>query len=303
MSRKYIKNCTGVREECGEKSHFLARLIFYVLLAVFLGVLIFVLFFSSYLQISHIFIDGVHELKENEIKNTVWKSMEGKYVSFLPKNNYLFISERKIDYLLKDQYKKIRSVEIEKKFPDYLRISISERKSVLVWCANDNECYLIDENGVAYAKADFNSQELIQNHLLKITDKSGENVHIGEKIMSSGFEEYLVSLKEKILTLGVEVDDQFSTTSRMSEEIFAKTIQGTEFYLSTQFPMESALKTLSVVFKKELPLTKLAEVEYIDARSENKIFYKLKQIQASEQTVDSQTESRENENKNSEKKK
>jgi len=54
-----------------------------------------------------------------------------------------------------------------------------------------------------------------------------------------------------------------------------KTQQGTDFLFSTQFPLENAIQTLEITLKKGVD-DEQKGFEYIDLRSENKVFYKLK---------------------------
>ena len=97
MARKYIKNCTG---DDGNKkkpsakasaiSKAISRAIFYILLIGFVAVSAYVLFFSSYLQITSITISGTQELKSQDIRELIELSAQGNFFNFIPKNNFLF---------------------------------------------------------------------------------------------------------------------------------------------------------------------------------------------------------------------
>jgi cell division septal protein FtsQ len=279
MARKYIKNCTG--EDCeSERSHsnIVSKIIFYTLLLCFVGVLFYVLFFSQCLQVSNITVAGTQELDNEELQQLVEQSLEGKYLRVIPKNNFLFVSQKKVEGLLIGNFKKIRHVSVIKKFPDTVEIGIDERRALLVWCANE-KCYLLDEQGAAYSEADFSSPELMQNNLLQINDTSGLAVTIGSQVIQPAYEQYVLRLKDSLASVGFEVTGQYYTPSRMAEEINAKTTEETEFYFSTQYPLESAMKTLTTIFKKEIAENKKGELAYVDLRNENKAFYKFKSIE------------------------
>lgn len=279
--KTYIKNCTG--DDCGverKKSHKLfLRVSFYGLSLVFICLMIYMLFFSIEMQINKVEIIGTRELDESEIKTLVEDHLKGKYLNLLSKNNYLLASGSIIHRELTDKYKKIRNVSVEKKFPDTIKINIDEHDSLMVWCKRESECYLLDEDGVAYNSADFNSPELMQNKLLQINDQSSADVTVGTKIMEQDYEQYLLNIKTELEKLNINIEDTFSTPSRMAEEIQVKSINGFNINFSTQFTLDSAMKTLSAVLKKEIPKEKIAELEYIDLRSEYKAFYKFKSIQ------------------------
>ncbi|NTW27057.1 MAG: FtsQ-type POTRA domain-containing protein [Candidatus Moranbacteria bacterium] len=279
MAIRYIKNCTG--DDCeGERksSQVISKIIFYLLLVSFVAVFTYMLFFSQYLKVGNIEIVGTLELSSQEMKQGMEDSMQGKYFGIIPKNNFLFFSQKNVEKLLTDNYKKIRTVTVTKKFPDTINIVIDERKALLVWCARE-ECYLLDEQGFAYSVADFSSPELMQNHLLQINDASGREVSIGSKIIEPAYEQYVLSIKDELAKIGFNVTDQYWTPSRMAEEINVKTDQDLEFYFSTQFELKSALDTLNIILKKEIPKEKEAEIAYIDLRNENKAFYRFKNVE------------------------
>lgn len=289
MSRKYIQNCTG--DECqghsskkSRSSGLFSRIIFYILLVGFVGVSIYVLFFSPYLQITSVVVSGNQELNSADIQQRIGKSLEGKYLGILPKNNFLLISQSGIAGFLKNDFKKIRSVSIAKKFPDSLEVNVGEYKALMVWCSGD-QCYLIDENGVAYGTADFNSPELAQNHLLKLTDASSKEVSVGEKILEPDYVQYALSVREAGKNVGLEMSEEYLTPSRVSEEVDAVTTGGTQIMLSTQFTLDSAMTTLGMVLKKQIPNNEKDNIAYIDLRTENKAFYKFKDAQPAPDAV------------------
>jgi cell division septal protein FtsQ len=233
-------------------------------------------FFSPYLQIVNINISGTNELSSQDIRKKFEESLGGKSLKFIPKNNFLFVSQKKVAGLLQDNFKKIRAVTITKKFPDSVAIIIDERKALLVWCSGDS-CFLIDENGTAYNVADFSSPEILQNHLFRINDASAHSVAIGEKILEPAYGQYVLGIKDALKNVGQEVSDEaYTTPSNMADEIDVKTKQGMQLYFSTQYSLESAIKTLDIILKKEIPQNQQSNLDYIDLRSEGRVFYKFK---------------------------
>src|SRR6266568_4738975 len=160
MSRRYIQNCTGGENAIAKTSQtnkLAMRIIFYVLTFAFVAVLLYLLFFSAQMQINNITVTGTQELSSQEIEQKVEQSLQGNYLKVIPKNNFLFVSQGSIENFIKNDYKKVRSVTVTKKFPDAVAVNVDERKGLLVWCRGDNDCFLLDENGIAYSNADFNS--------------------------------------------------------------------------------------------------------------------------------------------------
>jgi cell division septal protein FtsQ len=276
--KKYIKNCTGdSREKSSAISKKISRAIFYALFLLFIATSVYILIFSQYLQITDIKITGNQELSNWELSDKVHAFLNGKFLKILPKNNFLLVSESRMENMLENNFKKIRSVSAVKKFPNSIAINIEERKAMLVWCSGEN-CFLVDENGNVYNTADFNSQEILQNNLIQINDQSGQSVLIGNKVVDFSYGQYVLGIKNALKNIGQEVSDEvYETPSNMADEIDVKTAQGTKIYFSTQFPLESAVHTLEIVLKKEIPEDKQKNLDYIDLRSEGKVFYKFKE--------------------------
>lgn len=290
MARKFIQNCTGnlpKESKISQVGDLFSHFIFRLLVVCFIGVLGYVLFFSEYLKITKIGISGLNELKAEDLQSELESQMEGKFLNLLPKNNFLFFSKNRTENILEDKFKKIRTAEAEKKFPDEISIQIDERKALLVWCAGE-DCFLMDENGVAYSNADFNSPELSQNNLIKIEDASRRSVAIGENVINSKYEQYALAVKDALKDKKFEANGYF-TPSRVADELDVRTQQGVEIYLSTQFPLESAMHTLDVVLDKEISKEQREKLAYIDLRSENKVFYKFKEEEQKE-NLESQDE-------------
>lgn len=280
--KRYIRNCTGAHVRNGGKTgkneamgRLLSKLVFYVLLAAFFAVTGHVLFFSSYLQVSKIVISGNEELSSAEIRGVIENRQQGNFLRFFAKDNFLLVSDKEMENSLLARFKKIKQVSVTKKFPDTLEINLQERKTLFILCSGDR-CFLIDENGAAYSKADFNSPELTQNHLIKISDKSSADIKMGDVVMNQDYIGYVSTLKDALSRkLELAIGDEFWTPSLMADEVDVKVVDGAELYFSTQFSLETAIRTLDVILKKELAKVQKSDIAYIDLRTESKVFYKL----------------------------
>lgn len=279
MSRKYIQNCTGGMPSTKFSSalRMISRAIFNILFIAFLVVFNYVLFFSHVLEITDIKVTGVEDIGRADVEETFNSYSRQKILNIVPRNNFLLISEQSVQKLLLDKYKKIKNVQVVKKFPQAIEINIQERKALLIWCSKE-DCFLIDEEGDAYNKADFNSPEVAQNDLIRIDDLSASGVNVGEDIVDPSYEKYALAAKKSLEDIGFDPAEYY-TPSRVADEINIRTLQGPEFYFSTQFSLDSAIHALSIVLKKEIPNDQHDNVAYYDLRSENRVFYKFRQAE------------------------
>ena len=274
--KEYIRNCTGkdCEVENSHKMHIFSRVLFYILLFAFLGTAVYIILFSSYLQITTINVSGNSSLQSADIQQALLNQLSGKYLKIIPKNNWALTFASKDEALLASQFKKIKSVSVTKVFPDTLNVSIEEHAALLVWCKADDQCFMIDDSGVAYSQADFSSPEISQNNLIKIKDDSGQDVQIGSQVVDPNFAAYVLGLKDSLAQLNITLDESaYETPSRMSEEIDAKTTSGEQLLFSTQFDQGEAVDALKLVLAKQIPADQQNNVTYIDLRSEGRAFY------------------------------
>ncbi len=284
--KTYIQNCTGAHMKSKEKSanekatsRVISRVVFYILLVAFLGVTGYVLFFSAYLKISKISINGNEELDLAEIRSVIESKQQRKLFKIFPMDTFLLANTGNLENSLTSQFRKIKKVSVVKKFPDTLEITLQERKALLVLCSGE-KCFLIDENGTAYSEANFDSPEITQNHLIKIFDRNPDDIRIGDTVIERLYVQYVSALSVTLQGIGVAIDNEYWTPSLVADEIDVKISNGGELYFSTQFPLETAIKTLNIVLKKELIRIQQSDVAYIDLRTENKVFYKLTNVPA-----------------------
>ncbi|NTV41510.1 MAG: FtsQ-type POTRA domain-containing protein [Candidatus Moranbacteria bacterium] len=281
--KTYIQNCTGAHLKNEKKksnidgvNRILSKIIFYVLLVCFFVVTGYVLFFSPYLKVFKITVKGNKEISSAEIVKNIENYQQEKFLKIFSKENFLLSDNGDMENLLSEKFKKIERVSVRKKFPDTIEIFLQERKALLVLCSQE-ECFMVDENGIAYGQADFYSQELIQNNLIKITDRSSREVGLGQEIMTKEYVAYVSSLKESLQQINISVEDDFWTPSLMAEEVNVQiTEKGGQLYFSTQFPLEDSIRILNLILEKEpFKNQKKENIAYIDLRTENKVFYKL----------------------------
>ena len=103
------------------------RLLFVIILISFVGVLIYVMFFSQFLEINSIDINGVESVSNESILERINPEISGEYLSLIRKNNLILIQTRKIKSEILNDFKIIRDIKIKRKFPNELKISVIER--------------------------------------------------------------------------------------------------------------------------------------------------------------------------------
>lgn len=257
------------------RSFFRLAIIYNILLLLFLAVVVYSFVFSDFLEINSVAVSTNGNLSTNEINQVITNKIDGKYLKLISKRNFIFFNSQKMEEELKNNFKKIKKVEIHKKFPNKISISIEERNLILTFCSRGN-CYFIDENGYAYEKVDIDSSELEQSGIIKLIDESGKEIKEREYVLLPKYVEFITSISDEIKNnTSIEILDEYRTESSISEEVIVQTKKGWDIYLNAKFPIDKSVQTLKVLLNRQIMLRDLNDLEYIDLRSENKVFYRM----------------------------
>jgi len=252
-----------------------SRFFYWIALLSFLGAIFYSLFFSGFLAVNQININGLSELDQKNISNVVNSKIEGKFLHFLDKNNLLLVWNKSIEKDLYDGFVKIESVNVKKKFPNSLNIEIRERKSAMILCIS-SECFIIDRNGTAYSRLDYSLPEIKENQLVVLRDLSDKTVKTGDKIFDIDYLDYMQKIEEKMFSgADVYMEKNYETPNLVSSDIRGTTKEGWKIFFSENINLQKEADMLRIVLGEKIG-DKRKDLEYVDLRSENKVYYKFK---------------------------
>lgn len=230
----------------------------------------YILFFSPLFKIRAIEILGNREIKAEEIRN-----------NFSYKNIFLFTKERiKKDLIVK--FPKISKLEIEKDFlKRKIDLKIEERKRRAIICqatetekAGEEEsigkCFYIDNQGVIFENAPKTSGSLI----LLIKDYSGENFSLRQDVFKKDFMNYILEIKnDLVLETNIKILD-FRVFSHPVKDLEVMTREGWVIIFDLHRNIKNQILSLKAALNEEINKEEIENLEYIDLRIENRIYYK-----------------------------
>ncbi|MEQ1499888.1 MAG: hypothetical protein ABL917_00765 [Parcubacteria group bacterium] len=263
------------------------------------GLIIFLLFshiaLSSYIahtkefRISKVVLSGGVLVTQNDIELETTKHLGGKYIWLFPKNNAFLYKKKDLREYLKNTFKRIDTIDIKLEGFQTLLIKITERKPYAIWCdkkysATDidtdgvsqkiENCYFMDQNSAIFAPAPHFSGDAYFKYYGAVATTSP----IGSYFMSSSTEFMNVSnFIENMKKIGVRPqyllakdNDEFVVVMSGGGEVY---FDMREDLAKVASNLDSLLQTpgLSSMDRSNL------ELEYIDLRFGNKLFYKLKE--------------------------
>ncbi len=276
-----------VKKEDTQRSGTLVGVLFLWLL--FLATLCYVLFFSVFFLVGVPEIRGTERISQTAFLASVENQLTGKYLGMFPKRNFFLIRPRALESFLRAEYPLLSSITVTRVFPDGLSLSVTEKERILLWClkqfaetgeemaASENSCFLIDETG----RARDGKRALLEENTtvtLFITDMSARAVMEGERVLDPSYGDFVIHIHRLFEDqVGIAIGAEYTTVSRFANEVRAKTSEGWEVYFNTEIPLTASLNTLTLLLEKELLPEKRSRLSYVDLRTENRVYYALRE--------------------------
>lgn len=261
-------------------------------IGIFFLFLIILVVLGSYLshrkefRISKVSLAGGVLITQEEVQKRTLDFLSGSYFWLFPKNNAVLYSKSRLEKNLKENFKRIDTINIKLNGFQNLSININERKPQALWCKgepkdmHDEECYFMDLNSTIFAKA----PNFFGDAYFKYYGLISEDNPIGLEYITpstkffeiTDFVQSVRSLSLKPQYILSKDGGEFLMTLSGGAQIFFDT---RESLTKVSANLEALLRTeeLLNLDKSNLP------VEYLDLRFGNKLYYKLKNANNSAQ--------------------
>lgn len=274
LKRKKIMRPLGGKARHSGKSK-IGKFLYWLVFILFAGAVAYMLFFSPFMAVSRIEARGAETIGNGLIAEKAAAEIAGKYFNFLGKNNFIILPKKRIADALKNEFIKIDTVEMAKKFPDGLEISVKEKRVAVVLCSGDS-CFTIDDAGVAYAPADFSANRLGENELPIIRDESEKPIEQGGDVLEIGYIDFILDIRNKISSgLDIGLEKEMRVPGIAAGDIRLAATEGWRIFLDKNIPAEKEVEMLRISLNK-IDAEKRKELDYVDLRINNKVFYKFR---------------------------
>jgi len=244
----------------------------------FVFLIVYFFFFSQFFLIKKIEIEGNKNILSSNIKETINNNIFQSVLGLIPGNNFFLNKNEEIEMALLNKFSEIEAVEVNKKFPNLLKIKITEKNPLIIWCRL-GDCYYIDNNGTAFLSAEKKLLPEKDEKFIKITEQLEIEEELEDKLEMSEAENNSVENKKKN-----------DVTYRLSEEQFEKvrlffvgeetidwastypvlfSIAGEDFGLPVLAELSGEDARYSLSFAKKI----IDDLKRIEVRDSKKIFY------------------------------
>ena len=193
-----------------------------------------------------------------------------------------------------NNFKKIESVKVTRKFPGTVYVEIQERKPVLL-LFSDNRYFIVDSNGQAFEEISADSSDFQNSDWPILADSSNRSAELYDNVLDANLMSYFLDSRGKLKNeLEIDLDRQSETPNRMSADIRIKTAEGWMIYFNANLDLKKELGMLEAVMGEKIGSGNRPNLDYIDLRSDNRVFYKFKQTDQ-EEVNNSEEQSKTNE--------
>jgi hypothetical protein len=239
--------------------------LFFILFICLLSGIVYILFFSSVFKIKEVVISGNEKVSVEEIQNN------------LIYKNIILITSRGVKNQLFQKIPAILDLKIRKNIlKRRLEISIQEREDVGIVCgrnptfakASVGTCFYFDKDGIVFMEAPNSSGSLVTI----IQDYSNRNYELGNQISEKNFIDIILEINEILFSeIGLKILS-FNIDSYPIEELKAVTNEGWYILFNLERDTKNQLLILKVGLNEKIK--NRADLQYVDLRIENRIYYK-----------------------------
>ena len=228
----------------------------------------------SYFKIKEVDVVGNRFIESQEIKNVFNDNISGKYLFLISKGNYFFIPKNKIikELELKNS---VDIVSIEKNDFNSVTIEINEYNPVASYCLAESQdgCYFVNGQGVFFVKApDFYADSVLE--------LEGDALEFSsENILGNSYTEQPIfeKLLKKVSLLKQEEIEIFKISTEDFETFTLHSVRGPVLLVEDTDISKEIISNLKAALAQEsIHDIQFNNIDYIDLRFEDKVFYKLK---------------------------
>ena len=255
------------------------------------------------MAINNIYINGLKNISRADVMDEVNADLDGKYAKIIDKNNLLLVRSSKVQNQLQNDFKKIKEVSITKKFPSTLIVNITERKPALIF-STGGHYYIVDDSGQAFEEISHDSSDFQNSDWPVFQDDSNGKVNLNETAIDQDLLSFFLGARDRLKNeLDIDLDRVNETPSRMSYDVRIRTVDGWMVYFDGNLNLDKQIEVLKTVLDNKISKGDRPNLEYIDLRSDNKVFYKFRDgVQQNGSGDQAQPDNQNNNNKDSDNK-
>lgn len=229
--------------------------------------------FSERFRIRDITLSGFSRTSDTLARLKLEQELSKKYAYVIPRDSLWMQNTRALEALLIESFPTLKKVDVRREFPRSLRVHAIEYDAWGVLCHGNNakeECFWIDRDGVAFALAPNFTGIIVP----KINDERSQEYRIGNTYMNPALMNLVAFFNERTMSDDTLQSLQFIIDAH-DETLRMRTRAGWDILLLASNDPEKSYRNLKTALSSEIK-DAVANLEYIDLRFGNRVFYKFK---------------------------
>lgn len=186
-----------------------------------------------------------------------------------------FVHTERLERLIREQWPSVRNVRAERQLPGIIKVVVQEKTPALLLLTN-GAYYFVDESGVAYERAELALLPGVVLPIVKNKDTSGELI-IGRPVLEAVFMTFVKDIQAALPhRVGVEVVEMHVPSLAAREVSFRLSNNWTIRFDSTALAARQ-LSILEQVLNETLSDDEKKQLEYVDLRIPNRVYYRTRE--------------------------
>lgn len=228
----------------------------------------------------HVTVTGTASLDAAVLEKFVDSELQKESRGFISGRNIFIYAFRPLERSVLANFPvvKVAKVSRDTSLGNGIILDVQERRGFARWCAQSGTCYKIDENGLVFAPmgqaptSSLATPYIFNGALSTTTPASLAQEPLGEVFAGGHFSGVSSLLKG----LGQNGHAAYGAALQNEQDFYVPLEEG--FYIKASYGEnpDTLVKNLNLVLSSDALKDKRAELEYIDLRFGNKVYYKLK---------------------------
>ncbi len=262
------------------------------------------LILSPYTKVNKISVFGAKKTDSVELQKKAEEILQGKILNRLPIDNLIFLPEKKISEMILANFPEVAAVSLVKKISAHtLEIHLSEREPAAIWCRvapkpvpsttssttvvaaplggeipvakqdfspEVDKCFFIDQTGFAFRP----SPVLSGGDVPTVYVETAQDLALGSSVLDQKLLQFILDTRRALVAADLNLTD-FVVRAQSAGDLEILAPEGWLIYLDTNRPPTGQIDALKRVLEQEVK-EKRRQLEYVDLRVENRVYYKLK---------------------------
>ncbi|MBI4053881.1 MAG: hypothetical protein HY397_00965 [Candidatus Doudnabacteria bacterium] len=227
---------------------------------------------SDFFVVKQIEVSDTAHIKAVDVVSWFDEQKNSKFFGLVPKNHLLLLNKGNVAGLLKSRSAQILEISsFARVWPDKIIFSFTERLPIAIWRSVERYYYvssdfvLSEELPAGYATA--------TDAYVIFSEHKPAPVAVGEKLDIQRQYNFVADLqKDWSAKIGIRIKE-VTFPDKNSPDLFVESNTGWIAYFDVDASFDAQLRALELVLKRQIPLTSIDKLAYIDLRLINTIYY------------------------------